>query len=285
MTIPSPTLTICCEPLDGLTDTSSGLAIGNRLAITSITSRLLLSILSLSIGPVYLLKVDLSDGFYRVWLNLRDIPKLALVLPPLTDSSEPLVALPLALPMGWVESPPWFSVVDETGANLANAWLLRPLNTVPAHRLEDDCNTLPSSSASEASEPLHNPTSLLAPVAVPSTPDPVLSDLRRPARILAKFDIYVDDYLGAVQGDSHRRSAVRRVLLHSIDRLFRPLSPDDHPSREEPVSVKKLQQSDAYWSTRKVMLGWLLNTKAMTLELPLHRRQRLQEILDSIPRS
>ena len=69
-------------------------------------------------GPVYLIKVDLSDGFYRVWLNLRDIPKLALVLPPLTDSTEPLVALPLALPMGWVESPPWFSVVTETGAGL-----------------------------------------------------------------------------------------------------------------------------------------------------------------------
>jgi hypothetical protein len=33
------------------------------------------------------------------------------------------------------------------------------------------------------------------------------------------------------------------------------------------------------------MLGWLLDTEAMTLELPLHRRQRLQEILDSIPRS
>jgi hypothetical protein len=48
-------------------------------------------------GPVYLLKVNLLDGFYRVWLNLWDI-----VLPPLADSKEPLVALPLALPMGWL---------------------------------------------------------------------------------------------------------------------------------------------------------------------------------------
>jgi hypothetical protein len=51
------------------------------------------------------------------------------------------------------------------------------------------------------------------------------------------------------------------------------------------VSVKKLRQGDAYWSTRKLMLGWLLDTLTMTLELPLHRRERLQVILDSIPRS
>jgi hypothetical protein len=231
-------------------------------------------------GPVYLLKVDLSDGFYRVWLNLRDIPKLALVLPPLTGSNEPLVALPLALPMGWVESPPWFSVVTETGADLANARLLRPINNVPAHRLEPDCDSLPPV---ELHQPLPVPS--LPPVPVPSDPDPELVHLRRAARILGRFDIYVDDYLGVVQGDAARRSAVRRVLLHSIDRLFRPLSPDDHPSRKEPISVKKLQQGDAYWSTRKIMLGWILDSVAMTLELPVHRRERLQTILDSIPRS
>ena len=26
-------------------------------------------------GPTYLCKVDISDGFYRVWLNDTDIPK------------------------------------------------------------------------------------------------------------------------------------------------------------------------------------------------------------------
>jgi hypothetical protein len=78
---------------------------------------------------------------------------------------------------------------------------------------------------------------------------------------------------------------VRRVLLHAIDRLFRALSDDDHSARKEPVSVKKLNEGDAYWCTRKLMLGWLLDTEAMTLELPLHRRERLQAILDSVPRS
>ena len=40
-----------------------------------------------SLGPVQPLKVDLSDGFYRVNLNIDDIPKLGVVFP--TKSGEP----------------------------------------------------------------------------------------------------------------------------------------------------------------------------------------------------
>ena len=56
-------------------------------------------------GPVQLSKIDIADGFYRVWLQLADIVKLGVALP--TSYGQPLlVAFPLALPMGWVESPP-----------------------------------------------------------------------------------------------------------------------------------------------------------------------------------
>ena len=56
-------------------------------------------------GPVFMSKIDVADGFYRVWLQLTDIAKLGVALP--TSPGQPrLVAFPLALPMGWVESPP-----------------------------------------------------------------------------------------------------------------------------------------------------------------------------------
>ena len=41
-------------------------------------------------GPVHMAKIDIADGFYRVWLQVEDIPKLG-------------VALPLA-----PHSPPWW---------------------------------------------------------------------------------------------------------------------------------------------------------------------------------
>ena len=32
-------------------------------------------------GPVYLLKVDIADGFYRVYVAPRDVPKLGVAFP------------------------------------------------------------------------------------------------------------------------------------------------------------------------------------------------------------
>ena len=52
-----------------------------------------------SLGPVLMAKWDLKDGFYRVDLNIDDIPKLGLVFPA-RPGEEPLTAFPLVLPMG-----------------------------------------------------------------------------------------------------------------------------------------------------------------------------------------
>jgi hypothetical protein len=42
-------------------------------------------------------------------------------------------------------------------------------------------------------------------------------------------------------------------------------------------------KGNGYWETRKVILGWILDTLHMTVELPAPCAARLQEILDSIP--
>ena len=52
-------------------------------------------------GPIYMMKVDIAGGFYRVGLDLEDIPSLWVCLPPGPDGKT-LVAFPLVLPMGCV---------------------------------------------------------------------------------------------------------------------------------------------------------------------------------------
>jgi len=74
-------------------------------------------------GPVYLIKIDIIDGFYRIALNIDDIPKLWVVFPTL-PGEEPLVAFPLVLPMGWSNSPPIFSTATETITDLTNEQLI-----------------------------------------------------------------------------------------------------------------------------------------------------------------
>ena len=94
-------------------------------------------------------------------------------------------------------------------------------------------------------------------------------------------DIYVDDFVGLAQTPQQQR--VRRILLGAIDEVFRPLSSTDAPTRQEPVSVKKLREGDGSWSTIKSVLGWIIDSEALTISLPPHRVARLKEILDEIP--
>jgi hypothetical protein len=60
------------------------------------------------LGPVYLSKIDISDGFYRIAIFTDDILKLAIMFP-IRDGEEQLIDLPLVLPIGWNQSPPLFT--------------------------------------------------------------------------------------------------------------------------------------------------------------------------------
>jgi hypothetical protein len=39
---------------------------------------------------------------------------------------------------------------------------------------------------------------------------------------------------------------------------------------------------DATWAIRKMAVGWIINTVAMTIKLPSHRIERLFEVLNTI---
>ena len=225
-------------------------------------------------GPVHLTKTDLSDGFYRVNLNADDAPKLGLVFPT-RPGEEKLVAIPLVAPMGWKNSPPVFSTATETIADLTNARLRSPDYKPTPHALDDMAEDV---APARARPPRPWPNTKSA-VAVPRERDPSLPGDTPP---LQYADIFVDDFISLAQRPFLRR--VRRALLHAVDDVFRPLDADDNPSRREPVSLKKLRQGDCSWDTCKTVLGWVVDTANMTIELPPHRLERLWGILDGIPK-
>jgi hypothetical protein len=216
-------------------------------------------------GPVHLIKVDVADGFYRISLNTGDVIKMGVAMPD-SPSGEPLVAFPLALPMGWVNSPSLFVAATETITDNTNAALAR--REIPGpHRLE----------ALADPDPPENRRTLPVPGA--STPTPP----RRPP--LQYTDVYVDDFVMAAQGSHAKLRRHRRTLFHEIDKVLRPLEPTDSPHRTEPTSVKKLGKGDAQWSTRKNILGWTVDTVQHTIELPPRRQARLHAILSELPRT
>jgi hypothetical protein len=56
------------------------------------------------LGPVFLVKIDVADSFYRIAIQATYVSKLGVIFP-MEAGEEPLVALPLVLPLGWKESP------------------------------------------------------------------------------------------------------------------------------------------------------------------------------------
>ena len=179
-------------------------------------------------GPVYMSKVDLSDGFYRVGLNHSAVLPLGVIFPQY-PGEEQLVAFPMTLGMGWVSSPPYFCAATETVADLANARSKQEV--LPEHPLESLANTPPEDAVPD--EPKGG---------VPCTMPPVIRPYHKP---LDSHDIYMDDYVSLSQGIPKCRQQHLWWLLYSINDVFHPLDEEDPPTRKPVPSTKKLSKGDA----------------------------------------
>ena len=88
-----------------------------------------------ALGPVYILKSGVLDGFYCIGVRPEDAPKLGLIFPS-GANKEPMVATPLTLPMGWKNSPPLLCTAMEMVADLANE-SLRSHEPSRPHKLDN----------------------------------------------------------------------------------------------------------------------------------------------------
>lgn len=182
--------------------------------------------------------------------------------------------------MGWVASPNYLCAVTETIADLTLTRFLSQDFTTTPHHLDSIADTLPTHTPPAPPPPATPLPQTVLPPSVPPLPIRSRGPLQRP---LTTVDVFMDDFILATQLPRTHRSAVRRTLFSSIDRVLRPLSPSDNPARKEPNSTKKLLQGDASWSTQKLILGWLIDTVARTVALPPHRVDRLHLLLQSFP--
>jgi hypothetical protein len=96
---------------------------------------------------------------------------------------------------------------------------------------------------------------------------------------LAHTDVYMDDFMVIAQSPNHL--PLLNTLLHTIyDVLQEPTSTNRRPI----VSASKMAKGDATFSTTKRLLGWDINTATMTITLPEHRMQGIQQQLQHILR-
>ena len=161
--------------------------------------------------------------------------------------------------MGYVESATFFCATTKNVKERALDSLFT-LHTAPPHHLENLAETKrPEATAKE--------------VAATQVADKYWKALSLHTRstALAHVKVYLDDFIGITQGGAKERQQMTRHLFHAIDELFHPNNKDDI-AREEPISHKKLRKGDAAWITKKVILGWAIDTAKQVLTLPDDRK-------------
>lgn len=239
-------------------------------------------------GPVRLAKHDLKDGFYRMFFEPQGCLRLAVVLPRY-EGEEQLIAIPLACTMGWTQSPPTFSTMSETTCDIANMAIRKGDKPESMHRLEPMAATMDDLSPSMKPRPIPD-DELQANKTLQSVPGvhrlstheaPQAPPSNMPfARPVGTTDVFVDDFIQLAQGGTKRMRRIRHCLLEAIDQVL--AQPGDEAHRNEAVSLKKLMKGDGSWTTRKIILGWIIDTLRQTIELPAHRKETLAAIFTDL---
>ena len=72
---------------------------------------------------------------------------------------------------------------------------------------------------------------------------------------------------------------VTEMVLQGIKDIFPSL-----PYKiKDSISLKKAWQGDGFWTVQKEILGWILNSKAGTFQLPSRRLKELKALLEKSP--
>ena len=169
--------------------------------------------------------------------------------------------------MGYVESAAFFCAKTETVKDFALD-NLSTRHTAPPHHLENLADTKSPQTSSEEVTPM---------IDVNKNWESLSPHARDTS--LAHVNIYLDDFIGIVQGGLDERQQMMRHLFRAIKKIFRPNTKDD-TSQEEPISLKNLRKGDATWSTQKVVLGWAIDTVKQVLTFPEDIKIKLLDLID-----
>ena len=80
-----------------------------------------------------------------------------------------------------------------------------------------------------------------------------------------KFDCYIDDIIGSFLKDHVARGSTVLPLILAL--LGRPVSDSESLNREDLLSLKKFV-AEALPTEKKIILGWLVDTRTFTVSLP-----------------
>ena len=196
--------------------------------------------------PFMFTKLDIKDGFWRMAVSDEEAWNFCYVLPSTsnqqTDIDDIDIVVPNSLQMGWCESPPFFCSGTETARDVISELITN--NTVlPAHIFE---------------------TQMLQDITTTKIEKTTTS---KPSDITL-VEVFVDDFIGITNNTNFiNLQKISRAMIHGIHSIFPPTDISGH-NGEDQISEKKLEKGEGTWSHTKEVLGWDLNGKDFTIQLP-----------------
>ena len=202
-------------------------------------------------------KLDIKDGFWRLAVSDADAWNFCYVLPSLhqmDDIDEIEIVVPNSLQMGWCESPPFFCASSETARDVIDNFAKSDQLLLP-HPFEN--MMLPTEA--------HEPPGVVPPL----SPETLI-------------EVFVDDFIGITNDATlkHLRY-LSRAMLHGIHTVFPPTDVSGH-NGQDPISEKKLQQEEGRWCTKKEILGWIIDGRNYTIQLPPAICQKICNLIKKI---
>jgi hypothetical protein len=216
-------------------------------------------------------KIDLSDGFWRMVVQYAKRHNFAYEMPTSQTIATKLFVVPLALQMGWMNSPAYFCTVTcAIRLLLVRMLALTCLSGLPdKHEHEAACFP-------EGACPAHEG----------------LWQGKPPSEYLILAVVFVDDFMNGVALPPEQVGGflillwVARCAMHAIHAVFPPPRVSGHTEGRDSVSNKKLLKGDAAWTHRKLLLGFMADGRPKgdrTLGLPREKtdsyRAHLQKVL------
>ena len=117
-------------------------------------------------AKIFEVKWDIKNGFWRMNCRKGEEFNFAYVLPK-KPGAEVIIVVPTSLQMGWMESPPYFCAVLETGRDVAARYAEAPIGTLKDHKFRKLTEVMPEFQSLPATAPDERPNATKANGAVP----------------------------------------------------------------------------------------------------------------------
>jgi hypothetical protein len=180
------------------------------------------------------LKIDLSDGFWRMIVQAGQEHNFVYELPPHPEHPGKWFVIPSAQQMGWTNSPAFVCTTTEATQQIViqTLALTQMDGDIAPNEYEDHCASSESSGWAGNSE------------------------------MMLFLQVFVDDFIQAIAGPPKRPSLaaeeqwLTRATLHGIHSVFPSPEVTNHAGGQDSISLKNLIADDGRFLPNKIILGF-----------------------------